>query len=302
MTKLAVCGMGLLGRPIAIRLLEAGHDVTVWNRTAERSDPVVERGAARAETPVDAARGVEVAITVLSTPQAVEQVVLGSDGGAAGLAEGLPEGSLLVEMSTIGPDAVRDLAGRLPSGIELVDAPVLGSVREATEGRLKVFAGGSDQAYERLLPMFEALGSPRHVGPLGSGAAMKLVVNSTLGPVMAAVGEALALGQALGLDRGAILDVLEGAVVGPTAKSKRERIESGVYEPNFRLETALKDSNLLTRAAEARGVRLRLAETVRDLLGEADGAGLSRMDYSALIAHIAALPASPPDPPSESRQ
>ncbi len=296
MTKLAVCGMGLLGRPVAIRLLEAGHDVTVWNRTPARADPVVELGAARAGTPVDAARGVEVAITVLSTPQAVEQVVLASDG----LAEGLPEGSLLVEMSTVGPDAVRDLAGRLPSGIELVDAPVLGSVREATEGRLKVFAGGSDEAYASLLPLFEALGSPRHVGPLGSGAAMKLVVNSTLGPVMAAVGEALSLGQALGLDREAVLDMLEGAVVGPTVKSKRERIESGVYEPNFRLETALKDSNLLTHAAEARGVRLRLAETVRDLLAEADGAGLSRMDYSALIAHIAALPASLPEPPSES--
>jgi 3-hydroxyisobutyrate dehydrogenase-like beta-hydroxyacid dehydrogenase len=295
MTKLAVCGMGLLGRPIAIRLLEAGHEVTVWNRTPERADPVVERGAARAGTPAEAAKGVEVAITVLSTPQALEQVALAPDG----LAEGLSEGSFLVEMSTVGPDAVRDLAGRLPSGIELVDAPVLGSVREATEGALKVFAGGSDEAYDRLLPMFEVLGSPRHIGPLGSGAAMKLVVNSTLGPVMAAVGEALALGQALGLDRGAVLDVLEGAVVGPTIKSKRGRIESGVYAPNFRLETALKDSNLLTRAAEARGVRLRLAETVRALLAEADAAGLSRMDYSALIAHIAALPASLPEPPRD---
>ncbi|HEX9312823.1 MAG TPA: NAD(P)-dependent oxidoreductase, partial [Actinomycetota bacterium] len=154
MTKLAVCGMGLLGRPIATRLLEAGHEVTVWNRTPERADPVVQRGAARAETPADAARGVEVAITVLSTPQALEQVALASDG----LSEGLSEGSLLVEMSTVGPDAVRDLAGRLPSGIELVDAPVLGSVREATEGALKVFAGGSDEAYERLLPLFEVLG------------------------------------------------------------------------------------------------------------------------------------------------
>jgi len=291
MTKIAFCGLGLLGTPIAGRLVDAGHDVTVWNRTRKRGRPLEGRGAAVAPTPAEAARGAEVAITVLTTPEALGEVVLGPDG----LAEGLASGSLLLDMSTVGPDAVRDLAAKLPDGLELMDAPVLGSVVQATEGSLKVFAGGSDAAYRRALPLFELLGTPRHIGPMGSGAAMKLVVNSTLFPVMAAIGEALALGDALVLEQDAVLDVLGGAAIGPSVNSKRGRIESGVYPPNFKLETARKDAALVAGAARDRGLELPLAGLSRDLLAAAEQDGLGRLDYSALVAHIRGTPARLPD-------
>jgi 3-hydroxyisobutyrate dehydrogenase-like beta-hydroxyacid dehydrogenase len=288
MTKLAVCGLGLLGGPIATRLVDAGHDVTVWNRTPEKTKPLVERGASRASTPAVAADGADVAITILSTSEAVEEVVF----GAGGLAEGLPPGSLLVDMSTIGPDAVSRMATKLPDGIEMVDSPVLGSVPQATDGTLKVFVGGSDEAYARVEPLLRTLGAPRHIGPLGSGAAMKLVVNSTLGPLVGAFGEAMKLGDALGLDQSAVLDVLAESSIGVTVKGKRERVVSGVYEPSFTLAMALKDSGLVLDAAERRAADLPLAETVRRLLAAAEQDGLGDLDYSALVAHIRGTPAS----------
>lgn len=279
MTKVAFCGLGLLGEPIALRLVDAGFDVTVWNRTPGKAREAVSRGASPAGTPEEAAAGADVAITVLATPQALNEVVL----GPAGLAGGLGSGSILMDMSTVGPDPVRELAAGLPEGVELVDAPVLGSVPQATAGTLKIFVGGSPQTYDRLLPVFGVLGSPRHIGPLGSGAAMKLVVNSTLGPVMAALGEALALADLLGLDPSTVLDVLEGSAVGTAAKGKRGRVESGEYEPNFRLALARKDSDLITRAA---GDRLPVAHTVGQLFAEAERAGLGDLDYSALVKLI----------------
>lgn len=279
MTKIAFAGLGLLGNPMALRLIDAGHDVTVWNRTQAKAGEAVARGATLAGSPEEAARGAEVAITVVSDPDALREVVLGPNG----LARGLAPGSTLVDMSTVGPEAVRALAPDLPDGVELVDAPVLGSVPQATAGALKVFVGGSAEAFDRLRPLLETLGTPRHIGPLGSGAAMKLVVNSTLGPVVAAVGEALALGDRLGLDPSAVLDVLEGSNVGVTAKGKRSRIESGEYEANFRLSMARKDSDLI---AEASGDSLPVARVIRELLAGAEAAGFGEEDYSALVAFI----------------
>ncbi len=128
---------------------------------------------------------------MLADPAAVEEVVSAADLGA---------GTTLVEMSTIGPDAARALAAGLPEGVDMLDAPVLGSIPQATEGTLKIFVGGDAEVFERRRPVLEAMGTPRHLGPLGAGAAMKLVANSTLGALMTGLAEALALADGLGLD------------------------------------------------------------------------------------------------------
>jgi 3-hydroxyisobutyrate dehydrogenase-like beta-hydroxyacid dehydrogenase len=279
MARLAFCGLGRMGAPMAARLLEAEHDLVVWNRTHERADPLVERGARRASSPAEAARGAEAVITMLATPDAVRQVL--SDAGA-----GLAPGATIIEMSTIGPDAVREVRDRLPEGAEMLDAPVLGSVPQATDGTLAIFVGGPDDAYRRWTPVLEELGRPRHVGPSGSGAAMKLVANSTLGAIQAALGEALALADALGLDQSAVLDVLSESPIGATVKSKRERIESGEYPPNFALTLALKDLRLVTRTAHRLGVEVPLAEAASAHFESAETAGLGDLDYSAVVADI----------------
>jgi 3-hydroxyisobutyrate dehydrogenase-like beta-hydroxyacid dehydrogenase len=282
MTRIAFLGLGQMGAPMAARLLEAGHELTVWNRTPGKADPLTEKGARRASSPEEAARGAEVVITMLATPQALEEVVLGQGGVAGGLAPGVT----LIEMSTVGPEAVRGLAERLPEGVELIDAPVLGSVPQATEGSLKVFVGSSPEGFERWRPLLEAFGTPLHMGSLGAGASMKLVANSTLGALMSGLGEALSLAQGLGLETATVLDILAESPLGVTVKSKRELIDSGVYPPRFKLALAAKDLRLVTEAAEAAGRDLRVAAAAGTWLEDADRAGLGDLDYSAVTAHI----------------
>lgn len=280
-TMIAFCGLGQMGAPMAARLLDAGHDLTVWNRTPERAAPLVERGAHQAVSPADAAARAEVVVTMLADPAALEQVMFGPEGVAAGISAG----ATLVEMSTTGPDAVRDLAARLPDGVDVLDAPVLGSVPQATDGALKVFVGGDTGVFERCRGVLEAMGTPNHLGALGAGASMKLVANSTLGALMCGLAEALALADALGLDEAAVLDILVESPIGATAKSKRALIEGGEYRPpNFKLSLAAKDLALVTAAAESAGVDLRLSPAARTWFDDAERAGLGDRDYSAVIA------------------
>ncbi|HET7722585.1 MAG TPA: NAD(P)-dependent oxidoreductase, partial [Acidimicrobiales bacterium] len=198
----------------------------------------------------------------------------------------------LIEMSTIGPDAVRSLAARLPEGVDVLDAPVLGSIPQATEGTLKIFVGGGAEVFEAQRLVLEAMGTPRHLGPLGAGAAMKLVANSTLGALMTGLAEALALADGLGLEESDVLDILSESPIGVTTKGKRPLIESGVYPPNFTLALAAKDLRLVMEAAEAAGVELRVAAAARSWLERADEHGLGDLDYSAVIADVRGRPAS----------
>src|SRR6266508_1779731 len=164
MAKLAFCGLGSMGAPMATRLVEAGNDVTVWNRTPGKAAPVLERGARLASTPAEAAEGAEAAITMVSTPEALEEVVFGERG----LAQGLEPGTVLIEMSTVGPETVRRVAARLPEGVGVIDAPVLGSLPQARDGIRRIFAGGPKEACDRWLPVLQPMGTPRRVGPLGA--------------------------------------------------------------------------------------------------------------------------------------
>jgi 3-hydroxyisobutyrate dehydrogenase-like beta-hydroxyacid dehydrogenase len=280
---IAFCGLGRMGAPMAARLLDAGHQLRVWNRSPGKAGALIEAGATEAGSPAEAAAGAEVVITMLADPAAVEEVVS---------AAGLGAGTTLIEMSTIGPDAVRGLAARMAEGVDILDAPVLGSVPQATEGTLKVFVGGDAEVFERLRPVLEAMGTPRHLGPLGAGASMKLVANSTLGALMTGLAEALALADGLGLDEPDVLDILSESPIGVTARGKRPLIERGVYTPNFTLSLAAKDLRLVTEAADAAGVELRVAAAARSWLERADEHGLGDLDYSAVIADVRGRPAS----------
>ena len=283
MAKIAFLGLGQMGAPMAARLLDSDHEVTVWNRTREKAEPLVRRGALIASAPDESIAGADVAITMLTDRDAVERVVFGHDG----LAAALERGQTLIEMSTIGPDAVRSIAERLPDGVEMVDAPVRGSVQQAADGSLIILVGASDTAFERVRPVLESLGTIHRVGDLGAGAAMKLVANSTIGATMAAFGEALALGEALGLDRSVLLDVLSETPIGTTVKGKRENVESGSYPANFKLALALKDMRLVADAARRAGRTLRVANGTLDWYETADAEGAGDLDYSAVVATIA---------------
>jgi 3-hydroxyisobutyrate dehydrogenase-like beta-hydroxyacid dehydrogenase len=286
MARIGFLGLGDMGTPMARRLLRAGHTLVVWNRSPERIVPLVRDGAEAALTPAEAAGAADLVITMLATPEALEQVLFATEG----LAYALSPGQVLVDMSTVGPDAVRAAAARLPERVSLVDAPVRGSVPQAESGHLEVFVGATDQEYERVRPILEALGSVRHAGGHGSGAAMKLVANLVLGAAIVGLGEALALGETLELRQDALLDALADSVIGPIVKAKRTNIESGRFAPNFRLRHAAKDLRLVMEAAAARGHDLKQARANRAWLDEGVAHGAGDLDFSAVVATISGLP------------
>jgi 3-hydroxyisobutyrate dehydrogenase-like beta-hydroxyacid dehydrogenase len=282
MSTVAVVGLGGMGSRIARRLLLAGHQVVVWNRTPAKAAELVELGAMEAETPADAARRADAVITMVADPAALWAVVEGPSGVAAGADDSVT----VIEMSTVGPAAVSRLASLLPPGPGLLDAPVLGSLQEAEAGSLRIFVGGPESLAEEWTPMLAALGSPLHVGPLGTGAAAKLVVNSALFGALTLLGEALALAHGLGLSKEAAFDLLASSPLAGQAERRRTAIETGEYPKRFSLSLALKDVELIAEAAAASGVDLRLAAAARSWLADAENAGWGDRDYAALLAWI----------------
>jgi HAD superfamily hydrolase (TIGR01450 family) len=278
----AVVGLGAMGSRIAARLLEAGHQVVVWNRSFGKAKPLRERGATVATTPADAAMLADVLITVVADPAALRAVSDGSHGIAAGADAALT----LIEMSTVGPEAVAELAAKMPVGAQLLDAPVLGGIAEAEAGTLTVFAGGPDQAVAAARPLLEQLGTVHHVGPLGSGAAAKLVANAALFGSIALVGEAIALARRLGLPDEATYDVLATTPLAGQAERRRQSITNGEYPRRFALSLARKDADLIRAAARRRSHELGLLEATRRWLIEAEAAGWGERDYTAMLARI----------------
>jgi 3-hydroxyisobutyrate dehydrogenase-like beta-hydroxyacid dehydrogenase len=278
----AVVGLGAMGSRIARRLLEAGHDLVVWNRTAEKAASLVEAGAVAAVSPAEAAARAEAVLTMVADPAALQDVTEGEDGVAAGVGEG----ATVIEMSTVGPDAVRRLTAVLGERARLLDAPVLGSRAEAEEGTLKIFVGGPAELVERWTPLLSVLGSPLHVGPAGSGAAAKLVANTTLVGTIGVLSEALALAEGLGLPRAKAFEVLAATPLAGQAERRREAVESGEYPPRFALYLARKDAELVASAAREAGIDLRLTEAARSWFADAEEAGLGDRDYSAVLARI----------------
>ena len=282
MTTVAVIGLGAMGARIAARLLDAGHDLVVWNRTPEKADPLVARGASAATSPAQATRRAELVITMLADPAALRRVTEGPEGVVAGAGEG----TTIAEMSTVGPAAVTRLATMLPKDVGLLDTPVLGSISEVESGSLRIFVGGPDPLAQRWMPLLSTLGSAMHVGPLGAGAAAKLVANSTLFGVLAILGEALALADGLELPRDVAFQVLSATPIGAQADRRRPAIESGRYPTRFTLSLARKDTDLLVAAAESVGLDLPVVAAARDWVAAAQEAGLGDRDYSAVLGHI----------------
>ena len=281
-TTVAVVGAGAMGGRLAGRLLRSGVAVTVWNRTREKLRPLQELGAKTAETPGDATARSEVVISMVADPDALRAVT----EGPRGIAAAASPGQTLLEMSTVGPAAVHRLAEGLPAGVELLDAPVLGSLSEAESGSLAIFVGGDPAVLERRRSLLELLGSPLHAGPLGCGAAAKLVANSTLLGVLGLLGEALALSEGLGLARDTSFSVLAATPLAAQAERRRPAVEGGDVPVRFPLSLARKDADLIAAAAREADVELAVGEALRRSLAAAEDAGWGERDYSTLVAWL----------------
>ena len=283
----AVVGMGRMGGAMAATLRRAGFPVRVWNRTAAAAQEVAERtGAEVADTAGDAVSGVDVVISSLADDAAVVDTY----NGPSGVAAGLHERQLVLEMSTIAPATVRRVASLVQEqGATLLDAPVSGSVPAVEKGELTIMVGGDGAALERARPVLDALAAKVfHVGALGAGATVKLAVNALIHAIDVGLSEALVLAEKAGVDRSAAYDVFAaGAAAAPFVLYKRSAFEHpDETPPAFLLELMAKDLDLILDLAREVGARMDQAVQNRETVGQALEAGFAGRDLSAVAVYL----------------
>ena len=284
--KVAFLGLGIMGSRMAANLCRAGFEVHAWNRTRARAEELAaEHGAVVADTPAEAAASTGIAITLVVDSPAVVEVLFGPDGAA----EGLGEGGLAIDMSTIAPSASRAIADRLgESGVALLDAPVPGSKPKAEDATLTIMVGGESAGFERAKPLFEAMGKlVLHVGPQGHGSMVKLINNTVAAVNTAAVAEGIAVGRSAGVDLDKLIEVI-GAGSGASAMLdlKAQPIIERNYEALFKLGHMLKDVRHCLAEAQALGVEMRVAAAAETLYAEADDAGHYDDDFAAVAEQV----------------
>jgi 3-hydroxyisobutyrate dehydrogenase len=259
--RVGFVGLGTMGAAMAARLVAAGFEVAVHNRTRAREEPLAELGAARAASPAEAARGAELVVVIVSDTPDVEQVVFGAEG----IAEGLAPGALVVDMSTIAPDATRGYAARLAErGAAWLDAPVSGGSEGARNGTLSIMVGGEAADLERARPVLSAMGTTiTHVGPVGSGQLAKAMNQVVIAGTYAAVAEGIVLGLKAGIDVEAALAALAGGAAGSWGLVHRgPNVVRNDYPLGFRVRLHRKDLGIALEAARALGAPLPVAALV----------------------------------------
>jgi 3-hydroxyisobutyrate dehydrogenase len=248
--KLAVLGLGTMGRAMAGSALRNGIPTVVWNLELDRATQMADQGAEVASTAADAVKGVDVVITMVTDTEAVTSIALD-----LGMLEALPSSAVWAQMSTIGVEGtatVSSIVEKERSDILFLDAPVSGSKVPAEQGKLVIFASGSEQARPIVEPVFDAIGQRTvWLGPIGAGSRMKLVNNTLLAFSAEGVANSLALARRLGLDVRSVLDAFEGGpLISPWSNGKISRIAGNDYSPEFPLALALKDVHLALEEAD----------------------------------------------------
>ena len=284
--KVAFLGLGIMGSRMAANLCREGFEVHAWNRTRARADALAaEHGCVVADTPAEAAAAAGIAITMVVDSPEVETVLFGPDGAA----EGLGDGGLAIDMSTIAPSASRALGERLGSrGIAFLDAPVTGSKPKAEDGTLTIMVGGDAAGFERAQPLFEAMGKlVLHVGPQGHGSMVKLINNTIAAVNTAAIAEGVELGRRAGLDLDKLFEVVAaGSGASAMLDLKAQPIIEHDYEPLFKLGHMLKDVRHCLAEAHELGADLQVAAAAATLYAKADAAGHYDDDFAAVAESV----------------
>jgi 3-hydroxyisobutyrate dehydrogenase/2-hydroxy-3-oxopropionate reductase len=293
--RVGFAGLGHMGLPMALRLDGHGFPLTVWNRTASRAAPLADRGIRLAGSPRELAAASEVIITMLADGAAVRAVWCGPDG----LLSGGRAGCVAVDMSTIGPNAAREIAAEARRhGADFLDAPVSGSTALAEQGTLTTMVGGPAAAFERVRPVLAALTARQlHLGPSGAGAAMKLAVNIMIAATNQAVAEALALASQAGISADSAYDTLTAsAVASPFLGYKREAyLTAGAAPVSFTTALMAKDLELALGIATGAGLPLPVTTAARRFLDQACAEGFADADFACVAALVRGEHGEEPD-------
>lgn len=276
--RIAFLGLGIMGRPMASRLVAAGHEVSVWNRTARQHVD----GATTAVSPADAAKEAEVIWCCVADTAAVERVIFGDDGAASSL----NEGAIIVDSSTISPSATLQFAQRVnEKGVHWVDAPVTGSKIGAENGQLIFIAGGAAEPVAYLEPLFKAMGKQViHVGDTGKGQSAKLGMNLMIALIYEGFAEALTLTQKLGVEPQKMLELIQASMVkNGVVDYKAPFVLRRDYSPNFPLRLMHKDIHLMLDVAKEKRVKLPALETVDEIYEMSSEEGWDDLDYASTL-------------------
>ncbi|MFY0992430.1 NAD(P)-dependent oxidoreductase [Halomonas sp. C05BenzN] len=274
-------GTGIMGGPMARRLIDAGHDVRVWNRTAAKAAAL---GATPAKTPAAAADGAEIVIVMLSSGPVCDEVILGEHG----LLDAMPPDSLLIVMSSIPVETARHQASAAGERhIHYLDAPVSGGERGAIDGSLAIMAGGDEASFEWARPVLESLGRPVRIGPAGSGQLAKLVNQLVVASTIATVSEAMLLAERGGADPARVREALLGGFADSTIlRAHGQRMIEQDFAPGGPAKWQLKDTRTALSQADSLGLDLPVATLVNRLFEDMVANGDGELDHSALIREL----------------
>ena len=280
---IAVLGTGLMGAPMAVNLIEAGHRVVVWNRTRAKIDPLVARGATGAGSPGEAVSEADVVVTMLESGPVVSEVLFAS--GAAGR---LPAGALVIDMSSIPPATARDHAARLEAGGGAhLDAPVSGGTVGAEAGTLAIMAGGRREDFDRAADVLAPLGRATYVGGHGAGQIAKLANQIIVGVTIGAVSEALLLAAAGGADPSAVREAMRGGFADSRILELHgQRMIDRSFVPGGRCAIHLKDMNTILATADDVSVELPFSKVARELFEALVDGGGGGYDHSAMLLEL----------------
>jgi len=281
--KVGFIGLGIMGRPMAKNLMEAGYELILQNRSPEKAEELAEEGnATAAGSPREVAEACDIVITMLPDSPDVEAVV----AGEGGVLQGIREGALLVDMSTISPVVTEELSEKIrEKGASMLDAPVSGGDVGAIEGALSIMVGGSEEDFERARPLFEVMGkAATHVGPIGAGQVVKACNQIVVALTIEAVSEALVLGSRGGVAPEKLVEALSGGLAGSAVmEAKKEKFFSHDFEPGFRIELHHKDLGIALAAGREYGVALPVTAIVDQMLEASKAKGRGDRDHSALL-------------------
>jgi 3-hydroxyisobutyrate dehydrogenase len=283
MQRVAILGLGIMGGGMAANWLARGFEVSVWNRTRSKAEPLSAKGAKIAATPREAATGADFIFAMVADDDASRAVWLGADGALAGA----KSGAIGVESSTLTPGWIRELAGQAKAkGVGFLDAPVGGSRPAAANGELRFFVGGDPQTYKAARPALAAVGNKMDLlGPVGAGATWKLINNQLGAGQMAALAEALEVARKAGFRDEQISElILGGPAASPMVKLKLPRMLAQDFEPaDFALNLMLKDARYATALAQSLGAPAGMIEGAAKAFARADAKGLGDKDMAAVI-------------------
>lgn len=280
--KVAVLGLGIMGSGMARQLLAAGFEVSVWNRSADKAGPLADAGARVGSTPAEASKGADVVVAMLADDTVSRAVWTGEDGAFAAMAKG----AIAIDSSTLTGSWVAELAELAEArGIRFLEAPVTGSRDQAAQGALRFLVGGEADVVADVRPVLEAMGSAIvHLGPVGSGATVKLANNFLCGVQAASLAEAVALLEKRGLDVEQAMTILtDGAPASPLLKAVSRRMLDRAYDPHFLVPLMAKDLGYAGQALAEVGIVSSIAAAARQRFVEADDAGHANEDIASII-------------------